>query len=74
LAAKPPLPHPRLDDGFGFSLGNLGVLPNVDFDPVLLLLKVRFPRWAQPLRTIDFFRDIRKALGHETVYAAAMKL
>jgi hypothetical protein len=59
VGAKPPLPHARLDDGFALGFGNLGVLANVDFDPVLPLLEIGFPRWAQLLRAIDFLRDIR---------------
>ena len=63
LGAKPPLPHARLDDGFALGIGDLGVLANVDFDPVLPLLESGFPRWAQLLRAIGFFCDIRNLVG-----------
>jgi hypothetical protein len=63
LARKPPLPHARLDNGFALGVGNFGVLANVDFDPVLPLLEIRFPRWAQLLRAINFLCDIRNLVG-----------
>jgi hypothetical protein len=63
VGAKPPLPHARQNNGFALGLGNLGVLANVDFDPVLPLLAIGLPRWAQLLRAIDFLRDIRSLVG-----------
>jgi hypothetical protein len=63
VGAKPPLPHAGLDDGFCFSLGDLGVLANIDFDPVLPLFEIGFLRWAQLLRAIHFLRDIRNLVG-----------
>jgi hypothetical protein len=66
VGAKPPLPHARLDDGFALSFGDLGILANVDFDPVLPLLEIGLPRWAQLLRAIDFLRDIRNLVGFAT--------
>ena len=63
VGAKPPLPHTRLDEGFALGIGDLGVLANLDFDPVLPLLEIGLPRWAQLLRAIDFLRDIRNLVG-----------
>ena len=63
VGAKPSLPHAHLDDGFALGVGDLGVLVNVDFDPVLPSLEIRLPRWAQLLRAIDFLRDIRNLVG-----------
>jgi hypothetical protein len=62
LGSKPPLPNARLDDGFWLGVGDLGVLVN-DFAPVLPLLEIGFPRWAQLLRAINFPRDIRNLVG-----------
>src|SRR5215207_5187406 len=53
VGAKPPLPHARLNNGFALGVEDLGVLANVDLHPVLPLLEIRFPRWAQLLRAID---------------------
>ena len=63
ISPKPPLPHRRLDDCFALGVGDLGILANVDFDPVLPLLEIRLTRWAQLLRAIDFLRDIRNLIG-----------
>ncbi len=52
--------------GFGFSVGDLGVLANVDVDPVFPFLKDRFSRRAQPLRAIHFLRNIRNLVGFAT--------
>ena len=45
------------------SGGNPEFVANVGFEPVLPLLEIRLPRWAQLLRAIHFLRDIRNLIG-----------
>ena len=46
-----------------WGVGNLRVLTDVLFDALFPSLEIRLPRWAQLLRAIDFFRDIRNHVG-----------